>query len=111
MSSILHLLLPHIHPHTSVEAYIAQSNMERNITWGADVEIFTFANLCQTNVYVYSVEQKCWCVFSPSCSLCHLDVSIESVYFIHQHNYYNVVTSVLNLLLAVFGGDGGGRWD
>ena len=82
MYSMLHLLLPHIHPHTSVEAYIAH-NMERNITWGTDVEIFTFANMCQTNVYVYSVEQKCWCVFTASCSLRSLDVSTESLYFIH----------------------------
>ena len=95
MYSILHLLLPHIHPHTSVEAYIAHMNMERDYIWGTDVEIFTFANLCQTNVYVYSIQQKCWCVFSPSCSLRNLDVSIESVYFIHLVNHYEVVTSVL----------------
>ena len=95
MYSILHLLVPHIHPHTSVEAYIAHKNMERDYTWGTDVEIFTFANLCQTNVYVYSIQQKCWCVFAPSCSLSNLDVSVESVYFIHLVNHYEVVTAVL----------------
>ena len=33
-------------------------------------------------LYMYSVEQNCWCVFSLSCSLRNLDVSIESMYFI-----------------------------
>ena len=64
MYSIMQLLLAHIHPHTSVRDYIAHTKMDRGNIWGTDVEIFMFANLCQTNVYVYSVKQKCWCFFT-----------------------------------------------
>ena len=69
MPSIIGLLLPHIYPHSCVEDYITNSKMNYNNFWGTNVEILTFANLCQTNVYVYSVDESRWNVFPPSCSL------------------------------------------
>ena len=71
--------------------------MNNNNVWDTDVEIFTFANLCQTNVYyVYSVaQQSSWCVFPPTLSLSNIDVSTESVYLLHPPDHYDVITSVL----------------
>ncbi len=45
MSSITHLLLPHIC--SSVEDYITRTKMDNNLVWGTDIEIYTFANMCQ----------------------------------------------------------------
>ncbi len=39
MSSITHLLLPHIHPCISVEDYITRTKMDNNLVWGTDIEI------------------------------------------------------------------------
>ena len=94
MSSITHLLLPHIHPCNSVEDYITRTKMDINLIWGTDIEIFTFANMCQTKVYVFSVQQSNWCVFTPTLSLRNIDVSTQSVYLLHPQGHYDLVTSV-----------------
>ncbi len=68
--------------------------MDINNVWGTDIEILTFANLCQTNVYVYDVRYGNWNMFPPSLSMSNIDVSIKSVYLIHPIDHYNVVSSV-----------------
>ncbi len=60
MHSIYHLLKPHIFPHSCVDDYIKHTRMNNNNRWGTDIEIMTFANLCQTNVYVFIVQQSRW---------------------------------------------------
>ncbi len=94
MSSITHLLLPHIHPCNSVEDYITRTKMDNNLVWGTDIEIFTFANMCQTKVYVFSVQQSNWSVFTPTLSLRNIVVSTQSVYLLHPQGHYDLVTSV-----------------
>ncbi len=93
LSSITHSLLPHIHPCISVEDYITHTKMDNNNRWGTDIEIFTFANMCQTNAYVFSVQQSNWCVFSPTLSVRNIDVSTQSVYLLHPQSHYDLVTS------------------
>ena len=94
MHSIIHLLLPHIYPHGCVENYIAHTKMNCNNVWGTDIEIFTFANMCQTNVYVFSIAQSNWNIFPPSLSVCDIDVSTKSVYLLHPSGHYDVITSI-----------------
>ena len=53
-----------------------------------------FANLCQTNVYVYDTQYRSWHVFPLGLSLTPLDVSIMSVYLLHPIDRYDVVSSV-----------------
>ena len=77
-----------------MEEYITHTKMDNNNRWGTDIEIFTFANMCQTKVYVYSVQQSNWCIFTPTLSLRNIDVSTESVYLLHPQGHYDVVTSV-----------------
>ena len=94
MHSIPHLLQAHISPCTSTYDYINQTGMHNNGTWGTDIEIFTFANLCQTNVYVYDTENGLLNVFPPSVSLIDFDVSTKSVHLLHPTGHFDVVTSV-----------------
>ena len=53
--------------------------MEHNGTWGTDVELLTFANLCQTNVYVYNTECYTWIVY-PLAFQCPILMYQQSLY-------------------------------
>ena len=95
MHSIYHLLKPHIFPHSCVDDYIKHTRMTNNNNrWGTDVEIMTFANLCQTNVYVFIVQQSRWQVFPPNISLWTMDSATKSVYLLHPPSHYDVVSSI-----------------
>ena len=39
--------------------------MDRNGSWGTDVEILTFAHLLQTPIFTYSVTHKSWWEYGP----------------------------------------------
>ena len=94
MISIAHLLLDAHVQHSSIQAYIQESKMNMNGTWGTDIEILTFASLCQANVYVYGTRSGNWVIHPPSLSVNDIDVSIESVYLLHSGDHYDVVSSV-----------------
>ena len=64
-------------------------------TWGTDMEIFTFASLCQTNVYVYGSLYGKWSVHPQSLSVNNFDVLIKSVYLLHSKDHYDVISSVI----------------
>ena len=94
MVNIAPRLLSHIYPHESVHDYITSTGMERNSVWGTDVEIFTFANICQINVYTFSTEHDTWQLHSPTISIVNANTSIESVYLYHSSDHYTVVRNV-----------------
>ena len=95
MHKISRLMLSHISPCTSVQEYICDGRMNVSTVWGSNKEIYTFANMCQTNVYVYDIEQRSWSVYSPNLSLnvINIDCSIKSVYFRHPKDNYEVVVT------------------
>ena len=39
--------------------------MDRNFTWGTDIEILTMAHLLNTRVFVYNTVHENWGVYSP----------------------------------------------
>ena len=94
----IHLLVePHISPNTNTRDYIERTRMEHNGTWGTDIELLTFANLCQTSVYVYNTERYTWIVYvyPPSFSMSNINVSTKSIiYLFHPINHFDVVSSV-----------------
>ena len=94
MVNIAPRLLSHIYPHESVHDYITSTGMEHNSVWGTDVEIFTFANICQINVYTFSTEHDTWQLHSPTISIVNANTSIESVYLYHSSDHYTVVRNV-----------------
>lgn len=92
MHSIANLVLTHI-SHDSTHNYIADKKMNINGVWGTDVEVLTFANMCNVNVYTYSVQHGSWNVYPPTFSVSHFDVFLESVYLRHTGDHYDVVAS------------------
>ena len=77
----------------TVSQYIKKSNMDKNGTWGSEVELLSFAHLTKTCVYSYSTGTARWNRYSP----CDLDRRITSkvvapaVYLYHQGDHYEVV--------------------
>ena len=39
--------------------------MDRNFTWGTDIEILTMGHLLNTRVFVYNTVHENWGVYSP----------------------------------------------
>ena len=72
--------------------YIAGERMDRNHTWGTDVEIVTIADLLRTKVYSYDVTQQGWvCYSSPSST----DPNTPAIYLKFLNgNHFRVVTSI-----------------
>ena len=66
MHKISRLMLSHISPCTSVQEYISDSRTNVSTVWGSNREIYTFANMCQVNVYVYDMHRRSWSVYSPN---------------------------------------------
>ncbi len=96
MHTISRLMLSHISPCTSVQEYISSSRMNVSTVWGSNREIFTFANMCQVNVYVYDMQHRSWSVYSPNLAsnVMNVDCSIKSVYLRHPRDHYNVVVRI-----------------
>ena len=58
MVDIGHFMLFHHLPsrYTSIDEYIHDTEMDRNFTWGTDIEILTMAHLLNTRVFVYNMK-------------------------------------------------------
>ena len=54
MYTIEQSILGHIAPHKTVEDYLQCTQINKNNVWGTDVQVRVFANLFNTNVYVYT---------------------------------------------------------
>ena len=80
--------------HTSVQNYIQSTRMDRDGTWGSEVEIFTLSHMLGTNIYSYHVGQSNWKRFSPA----DVDRSLSTdvgMYIKHRYNHFLVVSSVV----------------
>lgn len=93
MVNIAPLLLTHIR-YPSVHDYITSERMEHDYVWGTDVEIYTFANMCQINMYTFNTEHDTWQLLSPTVSVVRADPSIQSAYLYHTVDHYTVVRNV-----------------
>ena len=59
-------MLPHFSDQgLSATAYIEHTHMDRNGTWGSDVEIWTLAHMLNTWVYVYNPTYHSWGRYGP----------------------------------------------
>jgi len=52
MKHIEHFLLPHMN--SSLDSYLANSQMARNGVWGTDIGILSAASLLSTDIFVYT---------------------------------------------------------
>ena len=63
---IEHWMLPHFGDRgLSATAYIGGTHMDRNGTWGSDIEILTLAHMLNTCVYVYDPIYRSWDRYGP----------------------------------------------
>jgi hypothetical protein len=95
MNSIEHVLRPHMN--SSVDPYLATSNMRNSGVWGTDIEIFAATSLFNVDIYVYSQfgNNYRWSKFSRS-MLDRLPVSSEMGIYLQNSTgvHYDVVLDV-----------------
>ena len=87
-------LLMFVLPSGDVLDHLRNSNMTNNFVWGTDIEIYAFAHMCQTNVYLFCESYDTWALHSRNLSVSHMDVTGNSVYLYHPIDHYDVVCSV-----------------
>ena len=70
--------------------------MDRESTWGTDIEILTFAHLLQTPILSYSAEHSSWQRYAPNNVERSMsdDVTQMSMYLLHRYDHFEVVCSV-----------------
>ena len=70
--------------------------MNVSTVWGSNREIYTFANMCQVNVYVYDMHRPSWSIYSPNMAsgVLNVDFTIRSVYLRHPRDRYDEVVRI-----------------
>ena len=53
---------------SSVKEYIQYTKMDKQGTWGTEIELLVLSHLLKTSIYTYLTTNKKWFVFSPSIS-------------------------------------------
>ena len=103
MSDIASLMLGHIKSHSgfndcqSVDEYVQKSKMDKDSTWGTDLEILCFAHLTKTCVFSYSKESGNWNRYGPHNveRSITIDVTAKSIYLFHPAGHYELVGSTV----------------
>ena len=70
--------------------------MDKQGTWGTEIELFVLSHLLKTSIYTYLTTNKKWFVFSPSKldKKLAFDSTSKSVYLRHPPIHYDVVLNV-----------------
>ena len=92
--SIAHFMLEHYIPSelTSIDQYFEVTRMNRDMVWGTEIEMLTFAYLTNTNVYSYRTDLDQWNIYTPA----DVDRSLDgdhatrSVYIKNSYNVHFV---------------------
>ena len=97
MVSIAHFLLGHhLLNYDSIQTYIVASGMDKEYTWGTDIEMLTLSHLLNTPIVSYSEQFGNWQRYSPHNVDRTLrdEISHMCMYLLHSHNHFTVVCSV-----------------
>ena len=95
MKDIKHFLLPHMN--TSLDNYLANSQMANNGVWGTDIEILSAASLLSTDIFVYTQfgDAYKWLKFSRTMIDGKKPENSCSIYLNHSNTiHYDVVQDV-----------------
>ena len=98
MFRVSHLLLNgHLSNYTSIQEYISHNNMDRDGTWGSDIEVLIMSHLLRTTVFLYNVEHASWCRYCPRHieRTLHDDTTQMSLYIRHPPAHFDIVRSIL----------------
>ena len=91
------LLFQHIRSsHTSVQSYIASSEMKKFGIWGTETEILALAHMLQTDIYSYSTNDHKWHKYGIADVDRNEsdDVTRTSIYIHHPQGHFEVVRSI-----------------
>ena len=72
--------------------------MDRDGTWGSDVEMMTASHMLNTTLCMYNMDDESWCTYGPhNVDYLSLNTSVTDVcmYIRHPHNHFDVVLSVV----------------
>ena len=103
METIAPLVLGHIRGRSSamskfssVKEYVQYTKMDKQGTWGTEIELLVLSHLLKTSIYTYLTTNKKWFVFSPSKldKKLAFDSTSKSVYLRHPPIHYDVVLNV-----------------
>ena len=71
--------------------------MDRNGTWGSDIEILTLAHMLNTCVYVYDPICRSWDMYGPHVvdRTLSSDITDMSMFIRHPHDHFDVVRAIM----------------
>ena len=97
MMNVGHFILGHhVLNYSSIQDYIADTNMDRESAWDTDIEMLTLPHLLQTPILSYNAQDRRWSKYAAhdlDRTLNH-DVTQMSMYLLHRYNHFEVVCSV-----------------
>ena len=83
--------------YSSVVEYIRGTNMDRNGTWGTDIELRTASHMLNTSLSMYDTVSGTWTTYGRYNVDRSLSTSVTemSMYIRHPPNHFDVVCSVV----------------
>ena len=88
------LLRGHLHGYASIAEYTTAKNMDKDDSWGTDVEMLALAHMLHTTVYAYVSQHGTWLQYDPTSVEAHCNVLPKSMYIRHTVDHFDVVCSV-----------------
>ena len=79
---------------TQVSPITCKSLALETLMNGGQTEIFTFAYMCQTDIYVFDVENNHWTAYTKTFIVGEIDNTSQSMYIYHPTDHFDVVCSV-----------------
>ena len=90
-------MLPHFnHPYQSATEYIESTHMDKNKTWGSNVDILTLALMLNTCVYVYDPSRRTWDQYVPHNvdRTLSSDITDMSMFIQHLPDHFDVACAI-----------------
>ena len=83
--------------YSNVVEYIRGTNMDRNGTWGTDIELMTASHMLQTSLSMYDTVSGTWTTYGPHNVDRSLSTNVTemSMYIRHPPDHFDVVCSVV----------------
>ena len=88
-------LIENYMPGETIEGHLTESNMDRNGSWGTDVEIIALAHLLGVNITTYSMVHNSYVVRGPWLvdPAQQMNNSLPTIYLSYTGDHFNVVIS------------------
>lgn len=82
--------------------YVQATGINKNRTWGTEIEMMTLPHLLQTSLYTYNVPRQQWMCYTPSTLEriarpvynTHIDSVQMGMYIHHTTTHFEVVRAI-----------------